>query len=244
LKEGVVVLDTSPAREANADWVLDKLPEGRYYVGFTPVLNPRMLQTVQGGISEADALLFQDGMFAITSPMNTSSEALKVASDLAIMMHAVPLFADVVEVDSYVSKVHLLPQLLAACLANVSIGTPGWDEGRKLSGRPYTQLTNLLENSDPAKALAQAAQLNKDHVLRVLDSAIEELQSMRAELDGDEAEALTERLERASEQRRRWWDERQMVKWISEGEGELDFSQVDSTFGKLFGMGSHRTKRD
>ncbi|MDA1329589.1 MAG: prephenate dehydrogenase/arogenate dehydrogenase family protein [Chloroflexi bacterium] len=243
LKEGVVVLDTSPAREAISEWMLDKLPAGRFYIGFTPVLNPRMLETARGGIREADALLFQDGMFAITSPINTSNHALKVASDLAMMLDALPLFADMVEVDSYISKVHVLPLLLAASLANVTIGTPGWHEGRKMSGRAYAQLTNLLSSMDPAGAIALAAQLNKDHVLRSLDAVIEELQGMRDELAADANEALMNRVEQASEGRRRWWQERQQVEWVTEAGGNMDFSNVGNSFGQLFGYGNPPPKR-
>lgn len=243
LKAGAVVLDTSPARQASSDWAQDILPEDRHYVGFTPVLNAQSLHGMAGGINEADAQLFQDGMFALTSPLGTSSEALKVATDLATMMDAVPLFADVVEIDSYLSRVHLLPQLLAASLANITVDSPGWGEGRKLAGRPYAQLTNLIAAMDRADSVALAAQLNKEHVLRSLDSLIGELEEMRAELANGESEPFETRIQRALQKRQRWWTERQRAEWLSEQRGQVDFSEAGSMFGQLIGYGKPRRKR-
>lgn len=242
--EGTVVLDTSLGRQAASEWAVDRFADGSHYVGFTPVLNPQMLQTYKGGIQEASPTLFQDGMFAITSPMNTSSDALKVASDLALMMDATPLFADLVEIDSYMSRVHVLPQLLAAGLANATIGTPGWDENRKLTGRAYSQLANIMESHDRAEAVALAARLNREHVVRTLDSLIAELGAMRDELESEDEEAFEGRILKADEARREWWAERRQVKWISEGAGDLDFSQVGGTFGQLFGYGRPRKEKD
>lgn len=243
LKEGAVVLDCSPAREAASKWATDAFPEGRYYVGFTPVLNPLNLHSTRGGMSEASKLLFQDGMFAITSPMGTSSQALKVATDLAIMMDAVPLFADMAEIDSYMSTVHVLPQLLAASVANITLQSPGWEENRKLTGRPYAQLTNLLDSVDRAGAIALSARLNKEHVLRSLDDLIAELEAMRAELEDGDDVTFDARIDRAGESQRRWWVERQVVQWLSEGGEGIDMSVMGSNFGQLFGFGKPRPER-
>jgi prephenate dehydrogenase len=243
LKEGAVVLDCSPARQAASDWATDVLPEGRYYVGFTPVLNPKNLHITEGGINAANELLFQDGMFAITSPMGTSSDALKVAGDLATMMEAVPLFADIVEIDSYMASVHVLPQLLAAGVANITMESPGWDENRKLTGRPYAQLTNLIASLDRANAIALSARLNKEHVVRSIDDLIAELQAMRAELDEGDDGAFDARINLAGDNQRRWWQERKMVQWLSEGGEGIDMTQIGSSFGQLFGYGKPRPER-
>src|SRR3990172_2420099 len=40
LNEGVVVMDTSPVKEAVAAWAAELLPPERHYVGLTPVINP------------------------------------------------------------------------------------------------------------------------------------------------------------------------------------------------------------
>ncbi len=227
LKPGTVVLDTSPARAQGDVWAKQYFGKDRYYVGFTPILNPRSLLSVLGGIEEASDLLFQDGMFAITSSSQASSEALKLAADMATLLRATPLFADALEVDSYFSAVHLLPQLMAAGASLVSSKSPGWGERRKVAGRPYAQLTQLLANTDNSAALAAAAQFNKEHVVRTLDEVITELTEMRDDLEQGNQTAFEQRLADAEEHRKTWWVERQRSDWLHERGADTDFTAVD-----------------
>lgn len=234
LKEGAVVLDTSPSRSEAATWAEEYLSEGCHYVGFTPVLNPQNLHGAKGGIEEASDVLFQEGMFVITSPMNTSSEALKLAGDLASLLRATAMFADSVEVDSYLAVMHVLPQMLAAGMSNITVESPGWGEIRKLAGRPYAQLTNLIDNVDRPEAVALAARLNKESVIRSLDKIIGELTAMREELASDASAQFDARIARAGEGRQRWWHERQLSEWLHERGADADLSGVSGNFGQFF----------
>lgn len=237
LKEGAVVLDTSPARGAAMAWAEESLPEERYYVGFTPVLGPEALHDLEGGLEQAGAELFHTGMFAITSPMGTGSAALKVAADLATMMGAAPLFADAIEVDSYMSRTHLLPQVLAAGLVNMAQGSPGWGENRKLAGRGYALLSSLVNAVDGSRAVALAARLNKEHMLRLLDDLLDEMAAMRAELADGEGEAFSQRLAQADKDRERWWQERQVAKWLTDQISDVDIREAGNPTLQLFGFG-------
>jgi prephenate dehydrogenase len=234
LKEGAVVLDTSPVPSVAISWAEEFFPQDRYFVGFTPVLNPKNLITAEHGIQAAKADLFKDGLFVITSGMRATSEALKVAADLATMMQAAPLFADTTEVDSYMARVHLLPQLVAASMVKVTQETAGWDESRKIAGRPYAQVTNIVGNADRAHALALSAHLDKEHVLRALDAVIEDLHRMREQLSAGD-DAMTKRIEQARAARAKWWSERQEAEWMTE-RAALDLSQAGNPFGQLFGI--------
>ncbi|HSB03481.1 MAG TPA: prephenate dehydrogenase/arogenate dehydrogenase family protein, partial [Anaerolineales bacterium] len=40
LQEGTLILDTAPAKTTVAAWAKELLPEGRFYVGLTPAINP------------------------------------------------------------------------------------------------------------------------------------------------------------------------------------------------------------
>ncbi len=231
LKEGCVILDTSPSRTKAAEWAIRLLPEDRYYLGFSPVLNPKMLHGSGRGIEEASDNLFHDGMFVITAAMNTNSEALNLASDLVGLLRATPMFADTVEVDSYMAAMHVLPQLLAASLTNFTVESPGWGELRKLAGRPYALLTNLIENMDSPEALSLAARLDRDHILHSLDGVIRELSAMREELAEEANSQFDARIARAGEGRRRWWYERQQSKWLHERGADADLSGISGNFG-------------
>lgn len=237
LKEGAVVLDTSPARQAAMAWAGDNLSEGCYYLGFTPVLGPEALHSLEGGLEQAHAELFHTGMFAITAPQGASSEALKVAADLATMMGAAPLFADATEIDSYMSRTHLLPQVLAAGLVNVAQGSSGWGENRKLAGRGYALLSKLVNGVDSSTAVALAAHLNKEHMLRLLNELIGELTAMREELEAEDSDAFSQRLVQAEEDRERWWQERQVAKWLTDQLANVDIREAGNPNLQLFGFG-------
>ena len=49
-----------------------------------------------------------------------------------------PLLMDTTEADGIFSAMHILPQLAAAALLDATVDKPGWQEARKLAGRPYT----------------------------------------------------------------------------------------------------------
>lgn len=247
LKEGAVVLDTSPVPSVATKWGEEALPEGRFFVSFTPVLNPKNISGPEHGIQSAKADLFKDGLFVITSGMLASSDALKVAADLATMMQASPLFADSAEIDSYMASTHLLPQLIAASLVKVTQEAPGWGESRKIAGRPYAQVTNLLNTTDRARSLALSAAVDKQHVLRVMDNLIEDMQTLRAQIaeeDGTEGKdsPLAKRLEEAREDQEKWFDQRQQADWVMEREA-LDVQLTGGMFGQMFGTMRPRTRR-
>ena len=39
------------------------------------------------------------------------------------------------------AAMHILPQLAAAALLDATVDKPGWQEARKLAGRPYAAVT-------------------------------------------------------------------------------------------------------
>jgi prephenate dehydrogenase len=164
LKDGVVVLDTSPVRRPLCDWVSTVLSEKKHYVGFTPAINALFLHNAENGVEAADAELFKRGMFAITAPEGTDAAAVKLAADLADIVGAVTLFADLVEVDSYMASSHLTPQLLASAMVNITIDKPGWEEARKYAGKGLQQMREDIDEERTEKLqdrLEQARRLRE-----------------------------------------------------------------------------------
>ena len=165
LKEGAVVMDTGPVKEAVAAWAKELLPEERYYIGLTPVLNPAYLHEVSSGLEAAHPDLFRSGLIAIVSPPGTPSEAIKLAADLTRLLGSSPLFADPLEMDGLMAATHILPQLMAAALLNTTVGQPGWHEGRKIAGRAFAEATRPIVHAAEPKTLGVSAMLNRDNVL-------------------------------------------------------------------------------
>jgi prephenate dehydrogenase len=224
-------------------WADELLPEKIQYAGFTPLLSPLYLHKEAGGIESAHADLFDHGLIAITSSPNTDSSVLKTAAKLAKYLKAAPLFADPLEVDSYMAALHVIPQLISGALSKTTSESSGWQEGRKFAGRAYAQVTNPIATQDNPTSLASAAVLNKENTLRVLDDIITELQILRNGFEKEDLEAVEAYLTQAREGRDKWWKERGAANWSGD-----NFPKLDGDLGgfKPFGrlVGSRRKKED
>jgi len=241
LKEGVVVMDTGPVKEAAAAWAAEILPPERYYVGLTPVINPAYLQEVDTGVNAAHPDLFRNGLVSIVAPPRTPSEAIKLAVDLTRLIGATPLFADSLEMDGLMAATQTLPQLMAAALLNTTVDQPGWREGRKVAGRSYAEATSsIIHPTDPA-TLRAAALFNRENVLRVLDGLIASLQSIRNDIHTQDVKALDERLARARRGREEWLNQRMAANWLEEELPPAETPTSSEWFGRLLGI---RKKRD
>jgi prephenate dehydrogenase len=239
LKEGAVVMDTGPAKEMASTWAAEYFPAGRYYIGLTPVINPSYLHATETGIEAARPDLFQGGMIAIVAPHQTESAAIKLASDLTRLVGASPLFADPVEIDGLMSAMHLLPQLMAAALLNATVDQPGWREARKVAGRAYAEASAPVAHlANEPESLGASSILNRENLLRLLDSAIASLEDLRGDIDAKDQAALNERLKRARVGREIWWAQRQTGSW-GDGAEEAPMPESPGMFGRMFGMGKN-----
>jgi len=245
MKEGAVLMDTALSKEMVATWAKELLPEGCHYVGLTPVINPDHLTKKETGIDGARADLFQNGMIAITSPLNTDSKALKLAADLTRLLGAAVLFADMLEVDSMMTATHIVPQLMAAALLNATVDQPNWRDAGRMAGRAYAEVSGPIQNLGLPGTLTANAMQNRDHVLRVLNSVIASIENLRNDIAGEDTEALTERLERARKGRNQWWQDRQPGNSQQTGYPEQEkISMASMLFGSLLQPSSKKPKGD
>lgn len=213
MKAGGVVMDTGPVKEVVTAWAKELLPRDRFYIGLTPVINPAYLHTAESGVEAARADLFNAGLMAIVTPSNTSPEAVKLAADLTRILGASALFIDPLEIDSMMASTHLLPQIIAAALTNATTDQPGWREGRKVAGRAYAEATGPIAHLGEPHSLRMAVFLNRDNVLRQLDSVIASLNGLRHDIEHENVEALEAQLTRARKSRERWITEREAADW-------------------------------
>ena len=216
LKEGVVVMDTAPLKEVVAGWVNELLPEGRHYIGLTPVINPAYLLSPTAGLDAARADLFQNGMLAIVAPPRSISEAIRLAVDLSHLIKATPMFFDAVEIDSLMAATHLLPQLMSVALIDATIDRPGWMEGRKIAGGAYAEATDPIRHMDTVKALASALTLNRENSTRMIDWLVAALNGMRSDIEQGQVAALEARFEQAIARVELWWKQRNEANWAAE----------------------------
>jgi prephenate dehydrogenase len=231
------------SKERVATWAAELLPDECSYVGLTPVINPVYLVSTVSGIDSARADLFQNGMVAITSPLNTDPKAIKFAADLTAILGASVLFADMLEVDSVMSATHIVPQLLAAALLNATVDQPNWQEAGKMAGRAYAEVSGPIEHLGLPGTLAANALQNSDHVLRILNSVLASIRTLRDDIAAGDSETLNNRLERAYQGREKWWLERYPQRGPSEAYTIKKPSVASMFFGDLINRRGREQKQ-
>jgi len=242
LKAGAVIVDTCPVKSVVADWVKEYLPQGRYYVGVTPVINPQYLHNLENGFEGAHADLFHHGLLAIVAPAGTASDAIKLVADLTGLLGAEPFFADLMEIDGLMATTHLLPQLLAASLIEATINQPGWQEARKVAGRNYASVTGPIQAVRELKSLAGEAIYARQNATRLLDNLIQVLLELREEIEQQDFDALENSLTHSLEGRAAWWQQRQSASWATEGVRMDEVQTSRDMLGRLIGIRRKKNK--
>lgn len=245
VRPDVVVIDMAPVKESVMTWAKELLPAHAHYIGAVPVINPEYLQTHDSGAEAAHADLFRKGLLAIVPARGVPAEAIKLATDLGHLLGAEHLFIDPAELDSVMTATHLLPQLMAAALLNMTVERPGWREARMLTGRPYAAAVGPAASFDPSRALAEAALGSREHVLRNIDALIENLNDLRDDVRNQDTASLTRHLDNARQGYERWLRERQAANWgAAEMASKSEMPSVQDFFGRMVGMRRRRKDSD
>jgi len=243
LQEGVLVLDTAPAKATVAAWAKEFLPQGRFYVGLTPAINPEYLHGTEFGVKAARADLFEKALMAIHAPQGTPGNVFELATELVTLLGSLPLFMDTAEADGIFAALHTLPQLAAAALLDTTVDKPGWQDARKLAGRPFATVTAGVAYHDDVASLRESAIENRENVVRLLNAYISSLIRLRDEIDANDREAVATRLEDSLQGRIRWFDERNAAEWLNREAQKIDAPSFgDRVNQMLFGSLVERPK--
>jgi hypothetical protein len=118
--------------------------------------------------------------------------------------------------------------LAAAALLDTTLNKPGWQEARKLAGRPYAAVTAGVAYHDDVLSLRENALENRENIVRLLNAYISSLINLRDEIEANDRDAITDRLQDALKGRIRWFDERIAAEWL-----QSDGQQIDApSFGE------------
>jgi prephenate dehydrogenase len=219
LQEGTLVLDTAPSKATVAVWANELLPQRRYYIGLLPAINPEYLHGTEFGVKAARADLFEKGLMVVNAPIGTPGNVFNLAMEFVTLLGAMPLLMDTAEADGIFAAMHTLPQLAAAALLDATLNKPGWQEARKLAGRPYAAVTAGVAYHDDVLSLRENALENRENIVRLLNAYISSLINLRDEIEANDREAITDRLQDALKGRIRWFDERIAAEWL-QAEGQ------------------------
>jgi prephenate dehydrogenase len=242
LQEGTLVLDTAPAKATVAAWAQELLPPGRFYIGLTPAINPDYLHGTEFGVRSARADLFERGLMVVNAPRGTPGNVFNLAMEFVNLLGAMPLLMDTAEADGVFSAMHVLPQLASAALLDATVDSPGWQEARKLAGRPYATVTAGSAYHDDVLSLGEGAISNRENIVRLLNSYITSLINLRDEIESQDREALARRLEDAWKGRVRWFDERTAAEWLKGEAQQIDAPSFGDRVNQMF-FGSIMTDR-
>src|SRR5512142_1411268 len=190
LQEGTIILDTAPAKTTIAAWAKKLIPPGRFYIVLTPAINPEYLHGTDFGVKAARADLFEKGLMAVNAPSGTPGNVFDLVMEFVHLLGAMPLLMDTIEADGLFSAMHVLPQLAAAALLDSTVDQPGWQEARKLAGRPYATVTAGAAYHDDVLSLGESALGNRENVVRLLNAYIASLIHLRDDIEADDREAV------------------------------------------------------
>ena len=214
LKAGAFVTDTAPLKAPVMRWAEELLPEGIYFAGGHPILNPAIVGLEPaGGLDEASADLLREALYCFTMPSGISDAVLDVFARLARMLDANPFFIDVTEHDGLQAGIENLPELLSIALLRATIDTPGWHEMRKFAGHRFALATEAAETAHQHHI---ATFLNRENVVRRLNVLLTELVHLRDLLSQEDEKLLEETFAKAAGGREQWMAERHQGMWIKE----------------------------
>jgi prephenate dehydrogenase len=234
LNENAVVLDTAPIKGKVVDWVREFIPQGRYYVGLVPTVNPDLLAKSDIGIKAAEAELFQRTTMMVVTLPDTPAGVEQLAMNIARLLGAKPMLTDPVEADGIMTTAHLLPQLAAAALIESSLAPGGWGEARKLAGGPFSTGTASAVKFDDPVSVKTAALSNSARVVHGLDVLIASLQGLREAIESGDDKSVVERLLQSQKGRAQWLEERLGAKWLMEGNEPVNLPGLSQQITQMF----------
>ena len=236
VRSGVVILDTSPARQSVAAWVSELFPSKCHYVGITPLLDAGYFNDQDGSILAATVDLFEKSLMAIAAPDGTDAAAIKLAADLSGLLGASPLFCDMAEMDGFTATSRLLPQLVSAALLNATLDQPGWMDAGKFTEAEFSAVSSGMAGIDESTSLREAAILNKTHLLQNLDRVLVALYALRDDIEYDQLRQLDTKLESARLGRLKWWHERQKMALQDKGDQAVEMPKAGDFWKQQMGF--------
>jgi prephenate dehydrogenase len=234
LKDGAVVVDTSPSKVLVNNWFNELVPAGRYYIGLGPSINPSMLggSEVESGSGHAE--FFKRSVMMVVVPAGAEEAVEQLGMNIARLLGAKPMLTGLAECDGIMTAIHVLPQLAAGALIEASMTESGWRDARKVAGRPYTTVTGGLAYFDDPTSVETAVLSNPDRVVHALDVVIASLRGLRDDIHDGEGRKVRERLAHSWQAREQWLDERNEASWLTEGFEPVQLPGLEQQLMQMF----------
>ncbi len=206
LKEGCVVTDTASVKVRVLEWADEILPEGVSFVGGDPILFGD-----EAGIESARADLFVEHLYCLIPSPRATAESVRLVSDLVAMVGAVPHFIDPYEHDGLIGGTEHIADILAVTLLRTLSSSGGWRDMRRMCGATFDRVT-CFSQADAAEYRSRAL-LNRENILRWIDSFQRELTAFRSLVEQGDGEAIEKYYQAEMDTRLRWLQDRASQNW-------------------------------
>lgn len=197
LEADTIVTDVASVKSPVMEQAAEVLPDHVHFAGGHP-----MAGAETSGIDAADALLFENAIYALCLPGDTEASSLEgTLSPLVELISATgarPLVLDAKQHDRIAAWVSHLPQLLAVALMNV-VDDLDDASARQLAAGGFRDMTRIANS--PFSMWRDVLVGNQGHVLDALGAISRSIQSIRNRLIEDDVEALEDAFEQAADAR-------------------------------------------
>lgn len=204
IRENCLLLDSSPLKAANADWIKSKLPPNCQYIGITPAINPRYWNDPDDSPQSAHADLFEAMPMGIAVLTGCPPETVDMAILILKSLGTKPIFCDLAEMDGFHSTNHLLPMLVSAVLMQTEYRQPGWREAGKFAGQDLTRMSADLAEEVDVSPLAEQVIHNQVDLKTRLGFFQANLKELLGMIESGNAVLLEEWLKNTQIERENW----------------------------------------
>jgi prephenate dehydrogenase len=240
LRQGVVVIDTSPVHAGVIALAKKYLAPDRHFVSIYPVINPAYLEEPSSQANTPHADLFEKSEFLVAAENTTHPDALKLVEDLAGLLDAKVYISEPVEADGISARVELLPHLVSAALIHATIDQAGWNDGRRSASKAYAGVSSVIDESPADERSGAQFILNQANSLSVIDQITASLQELRDLIEDTDEIGLNMLLQKARDGHTKWVDQRKAGDW-EKYVGPKPPSTKER-IGGLFGIREHKKK--
>jgi prephenate dehydrogenase len=196
LAKGAIVTDVASVKSPVMDQAAEVLPDHVHFVGGHP-----MAGAEKSGIDAADALLFENAIYALCLADDDASALEGPLSPLVELVEATgarPLLLEADHHDRIAAWVSHLPQLLAVALMNL-VDDLDDATARQLAAGGFRDMTRIA--SSPFEMWRDIVVGNQGPILDALGAMARSIQSLRNRLIEDDLDALDEAFDQASKAR-------------------------------------------
>ena len=242
LKDGTIVLDCCPDKEAAASWARRYLKEPDNYVGIWTGVNPDHISMLGDGPEAASPDYFRGSSLFVAADEKTSEEVIRFVTELAKALGMECSFVGPLELDGMISASFILPVIAAYGLAGCISSRSGWTDGKKTAGRIFRRMTSPVGMKIDQEETGTAFAENRENIVRLLNEYIVELRTIRDLLNSRDEAGLRTLIENDRQALDRWERDYRQPNHKDTESGSLAGISAADTMNQVFFGGLLRKK--